>query len=240
MLNYEIKLDAFEGPLDLLMHLIEKNKIDIYDIPIAVLTEQYMEYLDQFQEFNIEIASEFLVMAATLLQIKSRILLPKIKKIEDEAETDDELDPRQELIDRLLEYRRFKEVSEILDQLAEEQDKLFFRSPTLMPVQYMPPTNLDIQLLLAAFHSVLEANADHTSLVSREKFSVQDKMADIIFLLDKQAGTILFTDAFTRSGTKNEFITTFLALLELMKLKTVTIKQSQPFSPIYINRRSEE
>ena len=130
MQDYTIRLDAFEGPLDLLMHLIERNKIDIYDIPIATLTEQYMEYLAKFKEFNIEVASEFLVMAATLLQIKSRILLPKVKKIEAEEE---EEDPRQELVDRLLEYRRFKEVSDILDQLAQEQEKMFFRPPADLP-----------------------------------------------------------------------------------------------------------
>ena len=114
MQDYKIKLDAFEGPMDLLMHLIEKNKIDIYDIPIAELTQQYMDYLDASREFNIEIASEFLVMAATLLQIKSRMMLPKPPK----EELEDEEDPRLELVQRILEYRRFKQVSSVLSTMA--------------------------------------------------------------------------------------------------------------------------
>ena len=236
MSEYKIKLDAFEGPMDLLMHLIEKNKIDIYDIPIAEVTEQYLTYLEQFKEFNIEVASEFLVMAATLLQIKSRILLPKPKKI-DEDEDDSELDPRQELVDRLLEYRRFKEVSEVLDQLATDRSKMFFREPEQLLTQYISLEGLDVNLLVTAFNAVLEANVDDTALVSREKFSVQDKMMDIMVLLHKSKQGILFTDAFTRAGTKSELVVTFLALLELIKLKRVFIEQKYSFAPICIKAK---
>jgi len=236
MSEYKIKLDAFEGPMDLLMHLIEKNKIDIYDIPIAEVTEQYLTYLEQFKEFNIEVASEFLVMAATLLQIKSRILLPKPKKI-DEDEDDSELDPRQELVDRLLEYRRFKEVSEVLDQLATDRSKMFFREPEQLLTQYISLEGLDVNLLVTAFNAVLEANVDDTALVSREKFSVQDKMMDIMVLLHKSKQGILFTDAFTRAGTKAELVVTFLALLELIKLKRVFIEQKYSFAPICIKAK---
>lgn len=239
MQDYTVRLEAFEGPLDLLMHLIEKNKIDIYDIPIAKLTEQYMEYLAKFKEFDIEIASEFLVMAATLLQIKSRILLPQVKKAAEEEEAGE--DPRQELVERLLEYRRFKEVSNILNQLAEEQEKHFFRSPADLPVLHLPPESMALELLWEAFQNVLAANAEPTvNLVSREKFSVQDKMADIRLLLAKHRGEILFSDAFTHSGTKTEVITTFLALLELIKLKQVVIRQDHSFSAIYIKARNGE
>lgn len=240
MQEYTIKLEAFEGPMDLLMHLIEKNKIDIYDIPIADLTEQYMEYLAKFKEFNIEIASEFLVMAATLLQIKSRILLPKIKK---ETAAEEEDDPRQELVDRLLEYRKFKEVSAVLDQLAKEQEKFFFRAPTDLPVAHLPPENMDIDLLWQAFQTVLEAQLPPSvSLVKREQFSVQDKMADILLLLTQKRSDegIRFADAFIRAGTKSEAIVTFLALLELIKLKRICIKQAQTFSDIYIKSRNGE
>lgn len=233
MADYQIKLDAFEGPMDLLMHLIEKNQINIYDIPIAEITQQYLYYLDQFREFNIDIASEFLVMAATLLQIKSRILLPK-QKVAEEESGESELDPRQELVERLLEYRRFKEISAVLDQLADEQAKLFFRMPQQLPAQYAPLEKLNAQVLFRAFQSILEANADHTALVSREEFSIQDKMEDILFLLHRSEAGILFTDAFTRAGTKAECIATFLALLELMKLKRVIIEQQRPFSSIHI------
>ena len=238
MQDYTIRLDAFEGPLDLLMHLIERNKIDIYDIPIATLTEQYMEYLAKFKEFNIEVASEFLVMAATLLQIKSRILLPKVKKIEAEEE---EADPRQELVDRLLEYRRFKEVSDILDQLAQEQEKMFFRPPADLPAHYLPPENMEVGLLWEAFLTVLEANeVPQVSLVKREVFSVQDKMVDILAMLGKSGGEIRFSEAFSHSGTKSEVITTFLALLELIKVKRIAIRQPQSFAEIYIRARTGE
>lgn len=238
MQDYTIRLEAFEGPMDLLMHLIERNKIDIYDIPIATLTEQYMEYLAKFKEFNIEVASEFLVMAATLLQIKSRILLPKVKKVEAEEE---EEDPRQELVDRLLEYRRFKEVSDILDQLAQEQEKMFFRPPADLPAHYLPPENMEVSLLWEAFLTVMEANeVPQISLVRREAFSVQDKMVDILAMLGKHGGEIRFTDAFTHSGSKSEVITTFLALLELIKVKRIAIRQPQSFAEIYIKARTGE
>lgn len=236
MSEYKIKLEAFEGPMDLLMHLIEKNKINIYDIPIAEVTEQYLTYLEQFKEFNIEVASEFLVMVATLLQIKSRILLPKPKKI-NEDEDDSELDPRQELVDRLLEYRRFKEVSEVLDQLAADRSKMFFREPEQLLTQYIALEWLDVNLLVTAFNAVLEANVDNVTLVSREKFSVQDKMMHIMVLLHKSKQGILFTDAFTRAGTKAELVVTFLALLELIKLKRVLIEQKYSFAPICIKAK---
>lgn len=236
---YEVKLDAFEGPMDLLMHLIEKNKIDIYDIPIAEITEQYLEYLEGFKEFNIEIATEFLLMAATLLQVKSRILLPKYKAPNEDVE-EDGVDPRQELVDRLLEYRRFKEVCEVLDQMASDHAKFFFRQPQKIFSQYQPLEKLDIQLLVNVFHTILEANIDDTALVSREEFSIQDKMMDITLLLHKNKNGILFTDTFTRAGTKAEIIATFLALLELIKLKRVTIQQDFSFSPIYIQKKERE
>lgn len=238
MAAYEIKLDAFEGPLDLLLHLIEKNKINIYDIPIAELTEQYMEYLGQFQEFNIEIASEFLVMAATLLQIKSRVLLPKPPKLED-AE-DEELDPRQELVERLLEYRRYKEVCTVLEQMADEKARFFSRLPTVLPVRRLPLARMELDVLLEAFRAVAQSVAEApVARVAREPFTVQDKIDDILFLLAKSRGPLLFTDLFTRSGSKNEVITTFLALLELMKLKQVAVRQYGLFAPIYITAKEE-
>lgn len=222
--------------MDLLVHLIEKNKIDIYDIPIAAVTEQYLTYLEEFKEFNIEVASEFLVMAATLLQIKSRILLPKSKPAEGE-ETEEEIDPRQELVERLIEYRKFKEVSEVLDQLAHEQAKYFFRAPEKLEALYPPMEGGDIAALLEAFQTILEANADHTALVSREEFSIQDKMMDILTLLAKRRDGILFSHVFTRSGTKAELVAAFLAVLELIKLRRITIVQKHSFSSIYIQAR---
>ena len=124
--EYKIKLEAFEGPLALLMHLIDKNQIDIYDIPIAVVTEQYIAYIRTMEEFNIEVASEFLVMAATLLQIKSRMLLPKPPAAE---QAEDEVDPRQELVERLLEYRRFKQMAGTLEEMMRAREQFVARPP---------------------------------------------------------------------------------------------------------------
>ncbi|WP_196596160.1 segregation and condensation protein A [Pectinatus frisingensis] len=238
--EYTVHLNAFEGPLDLLLHLIEKNKIDIYDIPIAVLTDQYLTYLDQFREFNIDVASEFLLMAATLLQIKSRILLPEQPNIADEDEIDE--DPRQELVQRLLEYRRFKEVSNVLDKMSITQGHIFYRATDLPPIQHLPPENLDVNLLWQAFQNVIEGQLSQNNIqkVARDKFSVQDKMLFILTLLQKTAKkAILFTAAFAIDSTKGEMIVSFLAVLELAKLKRINIKQALSFSPIYIYLRND-
>ena len=238
MEDYKIKIDAFEGPMDLLMHLIEKNKIDIYDIPIAELTRQYLDYLDKFREFNMEIASSFLVMAATLLQIKSRMMLPKAPQAEGEPEED----PRFELVQRILEYRKFKQVSQVLGDMAGVQERFVAREPMELPVHHLPPGNLSLRQLVEAFHTVLSVKEELSipkALVEPEEYSIKDKMEDIILLLGRSRGQLLFSEAF-RSGTRGELIVTFLALLELMKLRTVTVKQQRSFAEIYICVREEE
>ncbi|MBE6084995.1 MAG: segregation/condensation protein A [Selenomonas ruminantium] len=238
MEDYKIKIDAFEGPMDLLMHLIEKNKIDIYDIPIAELTRQYLDYLDKFREFNMEIASSFLVMAATLLQIKSRMMLPKAPQAEGEPEED----PRFELVQRILEYRKFKQVSQVLGDMAGVQERFVAREPMELPVHHLPPGNLSLRQLVEAFHTVLSVKEELSipkALVEPEEYSIKDKMEDIILLLGRSRGKLLFSEAF-RSGTRGELIVTFLALLELMKLRTVTVKQQRSFAEIYICVREEE
>lgn len=235
MSDYKIKLEIFEGPMALLMHLIEKNQLDIYDIPIAMVTEQYLEYLQALEEFNIDIASDFLVMAATLLQIKSRMLLPKLPKIIEEI--DDEGDPRQELVDRLLEYRKFKEVSNVMETMMRQRDQLFTRLPQEFDVELPLPTGLSIDDLFAAFAAVWESSIDEYEVVAREEFSVQDKIHDIIHLLYKHKGTLEFSQAVIRRGTRSEVIATFLALLELIKMQRVTISQQVRFGPIYITMR---
>ena len=238
MEDYKIKIDAFEGPMDLLMHLIEKNKIDIYDIPIAELTRQYLDYLDKFREFTMEIASSFLVMAATLLQIKSRMMLPKAPQAEGEPEED----PRFELVQRILEYRKFKQVSQVLGDMAGVQERFVAREPMELPVHHLPPGNLSLRQLVEAFHTVLSVKEELSipkALVEPEEYSIKDKMEDIILLLGRSRGKLLFSEAF-RSGTRGELIVTFLALLELMKLRTVTVKQQRSFAEIYICVREEE
>lgn len=234
--QYKVHLESFEGPLDLLLHLIEKNRIDIYDIPIALLTEQYMAYLAKFKEFNIEIASEFLVMAATLLQIKSKILLPDTK-IETETTDEEETDPRQELVERLLEYRRYKEISSVLSEMAQEAGQRYFRKSTLPEPKHLPPTGLDVKLLWQAFQNVLEGQIEHAPLianVAREQYTIEDKIVSLLAILKENNGNICFTAVFTPKTSKAELITTFLAMLELIKIKRISVYQTGLFSPIYL------
>lgn len=237
MQTYTVRLQAFEGPMDLLMHLIEKNKVDIYDIPIASITEQYLDYLQAMGKFDIDIASEFLLMAATLLQIKARMMLPKPTKQEEREE-----DPRQELIDRILEYRRFQAISETLDDMATMQEKHVSRMPMLPPMRRLPPQNLSAALLLDAFSIAMAVERELSipeALVEPEVFSIQDKITDILTVLHRKQGSISFHDTYT-TGTKRELITSFLALLELIKQKTISIYQSMLFSDIRIEIRLRE
>ena len=237
MPNYTVKLPAFEGPMDLLMHLIERDKIDIYDIPIADLTRQYLLYLDQMREFNMEITSAFLVMAATLLQIKSRMMLPKPEKEEAEEE-----DPRLELVMRILEYRRFKQVSAVLGDMAELEGRFVAREPMELPVHHLPPGNLSLSQLVDAFRTVLAVKKElriPAALVAPEAYSVQDKMEEILSLLMRREGTIRFQEAF-QGGTRGALIAAFLALLELVKRRAVAVRQDAAFSELIISVRKED
>jgi len=235
MSDYKIKLEVFEGPLDLLMHLIEKHQLDIYDIPIAVITEQYLDYIRQMEEFNVEIASSFLVMAATLLQIKSRMLLPKPPKAAEIVE--EEADPRQELVDKLLEYRKFKQAASLFEDLARQREQVFTRLPQQFPAAFSLPEGLSLDDLLRAFTAVWESAGDDYALVAREEISIQDKMYDIIHVLRQRGGRTEFSHTIIRSGMKNEVIAAFLALLELIRLNRVWIKQQAPLEPIYLMLR---
>ena len=236
--KYTFHLEAFNGPLELLMHLIEKNKIDIYDIPIAELTRQYLDYLEAMREMDMEVTSSFLVMAATLLQIKSRMMLPKKKAEENEEEED----PRQELVERLLEYRRFKEVSEVLGSMADLQEHFVGRAPLDLPVRHLPPESLDLNLLLTAFREVMSVKGEEAGLpaaiIRPEPYHIEDKMEEIEALLRERGGRMRFEDAFER-GTRGELVVTFLALLELMKQQSVTAQQSHLFGTITIVWRNE-
>lgn len=232
MAEYKIKLEVFEGPIALLLHLIEKDKVDIYDIPIASVTEQYLAYLKDLEEFNIDVASEFLVMAATLLLIKSRMLLPKPVKSTEELEGED--DPRQELVNRLLEYRKFKQLASSLETLLKERGRLFTREPQQFAMQYELPQGLKLDDLLTAFAAVWESKAEDFAVIAREEISVQDKMQDILHLLYQNQGEIEFSRTLIRVGTRSEFIVAFLALLELIKLKRIAVRQEYGFAPIYL------
>ncbi len=230
--EYKVRLEAFEGPLALLMHLIDKNQVDIYDIPIAVVTEQYLDYIRAMEHFNIDVASEFLVMAATLLQIKSRMLLPKPPAAEQLAE---EVDPRQELVQRLLEYRRFKQAAADLEEMLRKREQFIARPPGYFATKIVLPEGLKIDDLIEAFAAVWESAVDEFAFIAREEISVQDKMQDILLLLRKQGGRLEFAQTIIRSGSRTEMVTAFLALLELIRLKRIHIEQERSFGPIYLS-----
>ena len=238
-MQYEIKLAAFEGPLDLLLHLIEKNKIDIYDIPMAELTQQYMDYINESKEFKVEIAAEFLVMAAKLMYIKSRIILPKAKPILEGDSTNDEEsfdDPREELVKHLLEYQRFQKVSKVLETMLAAEEKFIKRPPLNLSKKVLPPQNLSIILLMRAFLNATAVNEDTEIpevLVSSEEFNVKDKVKYILTQLETQGKMSLSETVLTNSIS--EKIAAFLALLELVKRQKIRVRQIIPFSEISIS-----
>ena len=237
MEQYKIRTEVFEGPMALLMHLIDKNQLDIYDIPIALITEQYIDYLRALEKFNIEIASEFLVMAATLLQIKSRMLLPKVPKTA--LEEEELLDPRQELVDRILEYKKYKHAASLLAGMADVRSRYYTRQRLEFSKDIPLPEGVTVDDLVLAFMTVWESQAGEAdfSLVTREEVTIQDKMYDIVNLLRNNRARLTFSETLIRSGGKSEMIVSFLALLELIRLRRVGIIQQTNFGTIYITLR---
>lgn len=246
-MDVKIKLDSFEGPLDLLLHLIEKAEVDIYEVPIAKITDQYVQVLSAAQEIELEVASEFLVMAATLIAIKSRMLLPKQELIEDDFDLLEEewMDPREELVERLLEYKRYKRLGEVLREREEERSKVYSRTPMdLTP--YIPEVNpvegLTTDDLLQAFIEALKNRKppEPMTKVAREEISVSARMEEIFQeLLEK--GHLFFSRLLIWDEvTKERVITTFLALLELMKLKRIVCRQNDLFGDILIEKMDVE
>ena len=228
-----VKLEVFEGPLPLLIHLIEKNKIDIYDIPIAFIVEEYLNYLESMKQFDIEIASEFLVMASILIQIKSKMLLPITPS--DEDGEDFEEDPRQELIDKLTQYKQFKQIAEYLAYLNSEREKCFTRMPQIIAKESSVPQDLTFDELLLAFTKILESEDFQYEFITNDEISVTDKMQDILTLLAENNGTIEFTTVIFNKKNHSEIIATFLALLELIRQSKITVNQENTFAPIYLN-----
>jgi len=239
-----VKLEVFEGPLDLLLHLIEKNKIDIYDIPIALITEQYMDYLKEMEKQDLDNMSEFLVMAATLLKIKSRMLLPREETDEEEPE-----DPRQELVERLLEYKMYKFMSLELKDRQLDAEKMFFKKSTLPPevADYKEEIHLDellsdltLSKLNDIFRSVMKKQVDKIDPV-RSKFgkiekeevnlSVKMRYVQEYGLSHKKFS---FRGLLEEQHDKMDLIVTFLCILELMKMGRVSIVQEEIFDDIYI------
>ena len=241
---YNIKLPAFEGPLDLLLHLIKENKIDIYDIPISFITGRYLEYIGMMKELNLEIAGEFLVMAATLIQIKSKMLLPPEEAAVAGAEQLE--DPRLELVQRLLEYQAYKDAATILKEREDESLRIFSREPEDEPGEEGEETETEPYLfevnifdLLGAFRKILEAAPPEVRTITMETLTVKDKMFLIVDLLENSE-SIRFEELFEGSVTKRRLIVTFLALLELLRLGLARVYQEREFGYIWIIKPQRE
>jgi segregation and condensation protein A len=239
-LSYHIKLEVFEGPFDLLFHLIEKNEVDIYDIPIAEITHQYLAYLEEMQNLDLEIASEFLVMAATLLAIKAKMLLPKPPKPEEEDDSE-ERDPRDELVARLLEYKKYKLAAEYLHQREEKQSKVYFRPNEeeffiSLFSDKNPLEGVQIEDLKAALVQVLSKKFDLEPVqeIPRDEITIKKKMEEISSVLQKNPQGISFFALFSLPASKVEVVVQFLALLELMRMQKVKVSQPSPYGDILI------
>ncbi len=233
--NYKVELDVFEGPLDLLLYLIKKNEIDIYDIPIAEITRQYLSCLEIMRILDLEMAGEFLVMAATLMRIKAKMLLPS-SPIEEEEEFED---PREELVRKLLEYQHYKEISKELSELEDSQRGLFFRSVTPLDGEdkdesIIRPTLFD---LLASFKRAME-NAPRSGYheVEPEDVSIEERMEFITNLL-KEKEKVSFFEIIS-GERKLVIIVTFMAILELVKMQKIFARQSVPYGDLWIYQRN--
>ncbi len=243
-MSYRVKLEVFEGPFDLLFHLIEKNEVDIYDIPIAEITTQYLEYLDDIDFFDVDTASEFLVMAATLIQIKSKMLLPQQDDNEEE-----EIDPRQQLVDRLIEYRKYKSITEELKKREDKFQKRLFKEPEpqVEYIEWEPElVDLDFIDLCRAFNKVMARyknlyndDLDLKKSVRREEISVTDKIHFIRGRLAEKK-EISFDDLFDEDTGRTDVVITFIAMLELIRLRMIIVKQDRIWGRIIIRERVNE
>ena len=244
------KLEKFEGPLDLLLHLIEKNKVDIYDIPIVEITQQYLDYVNQMEREDLNVVSDFLVMAATLLDIKSRMLLPAETNEEGEEE-----DPRAELVARLLEYKRYKLMAQELLDMEENVGDLLFKAPTVPRevAKYEPPVDLDKLLdgltlarLQGIFESVMKRKEEKVDpirssfgTIKKEPVSLETKILNVMGYARKHR-TFSFRQILTRQTDKLEVVVTFLAILELMKIGKIHLTQEHTFDDMYIETLEAE
>ncbi len=240
MPNYKVKLNVFQGPLDLLLFLIKKEKIEIHDIPIAGITEQYLEYMNLMQLLDLEIAGEFLVMAATLMHIKSKMLLPK----DENSPEEEEEDPREELVRRLLEYKKYKEASCQLQKMHDRNKALFLRRvpgnaakvSSADGTEYFEASLFD---LIEAFRKVLkDVPREVFHKVVKNRYTVNDKIHEIYHFLAKSP-KLYFLLLFRNAESKDEIIVTFMAILELMKLREILVVQKDYFGEIEVIRNPE-
>lgn len=239
MEEYKVKLEVFEGPLDLLLYLIKRDEVDIYDISIERITKQYLEYMSAFQVLNIEVAGEFIVMAANLLYIKSRMLLPKDQQMaEEDAEEDD---PRWELIRQLIEYKKFKEAANQLRNREAMQENLYPRSPA---VPELPASDqllveeVGIFDLINAFQKILKRlekknKQEDLREIFEENFTVSDKI-EYLLRITASGVPMRFEECFADIASRGEIVVTFLAMLELIRLKQLRVRQENAFAEIWI------
>ena len=242
-MSISVKLEAFEGPLDLLLHLIDKNKLNIYDIPITLITEQYMEYINAMEEKDLEIMSEFLVMAATLIHIKSKMLLPKEEKPQEEEEED----PRRELVERLLEYKMYKYMSYELKDKQIDAERVLYKQPSIPDEIKDYQEEIDVSELLGditldqlhrIFQLVMKRQTDKIDpirskfgKIEKEEVSLSKKLLDIMnYGLEHREFS--FRELLTKQSTKMDIVVTFLAVLELMKIGNLSIVQETVFGDI--------
>ncbi len=247
-MGIQVKLEVFDGPLDLLLHLIEKNKVDIFDIPIVLITEQYLDYISNMDTKDMDIMSEFLVMAATLVRIKSKMLLPA-----EETEEEEEEDPRQELVERLLEYKMYKYASFELKDRQIDAGKVFYKEPSIPDeiknfrdeVDYEELlSDITLRKLQEIFDSVMQKQVDkidpirsNFGEIEKEEINIEDHM---IFLEEYAMlhGTFRFREVLENGSGKGYVIVTFLGILEMMKTGKIAVKQDKLFDDIWITYQS--
>ncbi len=240
-MEHKIILEAFEGPLDLLLNLIEKAKVDIYDIPINIITEQYMEYIYELEELNLDVASDFLILASTLLQIKSRMLLPKEKVMIDGDEI--ELDPRDELVLQILSYKTFKEVAEQLREIGEVESMAYYKPQEDLSFFDDEEENIgpfDLNQLINSINNILEKRSQlnidfNISEIEREEYSIKE-CSEIIVKKLSENKSFKFTDLLQKDTRRNEIIAYFLSILELSKAGYITIKQKEFYADLIIKK----
>jgi segregation and condensation protein A len=233
---YTVRLGVFEGPLDLLLHLIHKNEIDIFNIPIALITEQYLDYLKLMKVLNLDIAGEYLLMASTLLHIKSKMLLPTIS--EEGGEEEEGEDPRAELVRKLLEYQKYKNAAAELEKRPMLDRDVFIRLVLMETEKPAEEERMEVSLfeLLEAFRQVLERRKpDSFHEVILERLTVEERIEDILALLQRENRSMAFHLLFPEQAPLRLVIITFLAILELVKMKRVRIFQMAPFETIRVS-----
>jgi segregation and condensation protein A len=235
---YSVKLAAFEGPLDLLIHLIKKNEVNVYDIPIALITAQYLEYLDLLTELDLDVAGEFLVMSATLIHIKSRMLLPRPDPMQDDPEED----PREALVNRLLEHQRFKAAAELLHERETVRSAQWLRpDERIAPIageEIEPELEVDLFSLLAAFRAVLDrARTRPRVVLPPEQVSIEARITQLLARLS-ESDACGFEDLFDDVWSRADLVVTFLALLEMIRMKLVRVFQAGMFGEIRIYKKS--